>query len=261
MNKQRQLTEYEQELYARNILIPEIGQEGQLALLESRVLVVGAGGLGSPALFYLAAAGVGDIGIADGDKVEMSNLQRQILHGTEDIDVDKTESAKEALMSLRPDLNLQLYPFRLDVGNAGDLAAEFDFVVDASDSFESKFLINDACVRANRPFSHAGIRGLFGQTMTVLPGRSPCYRCVFQEEPEPGKVKGTAEAGVLGCVPGVLGAIQATEAVKYLVGMDGLLTGRLLTYNAASMVFREIKLPPDRRCDTCRDAAVNREDN
>jgi molybdopterin/thiamine biosynthesis adenylyltransferase len=257
MNDQRQLTDYERELFTRNILIPEIGEAGQLALLGSRVLVVGAGGLGSPALFYLAAAGIGNIGIADGDRVEVSNLQRQILHGAGDVGVEKTASAKDTLMHIRPDLKVELFNFRLDGGSARDLVAGFDFVVDASDSFESKFLINDACVGANRPFSHAGIRGLYGQTMTVLPGRSPCYRCVFQGKPEPGKVKGTAQEGVLGCVPGVLGAIQATEAVKYIVGIDGLLTGRLLTYNAANMVFREIKLPPDKRCDTCRDATEN----
>jgi molybdopterin/thiamine biosynthesis adenylyltransferase len=257
MSDQRQLTEYERDLYARNILVPEVGEAGQLALLGSRILVVGAGGLGSPALFYLAAAGIGNIGIADGDRVEVSNLQRQILHGAGDVGVEKTESAKRALMKIRPDMNIELFDFRLDDGNARDLVSGFDFVVDASDSFESKFLVNDACVRANRPFSHAGIRGLYGQTMTVLPGRSPCYRCVFQEKPEPGQIKGTAEEGVLGCVPGVLGAIQAAEAVKFVIGMDGLLTGRLLTYNAAKMVFREIQLPPDKRCETCRGADSN----
>jgi molybdopterin/thiamine biosynthesis adenylyltransferase len=257
MNDGRKLTDYERVLFARNILISEIGEEGQLALLDSRVLVVGAGGLGSPALFYLAAAGVGNIGIADGDRVEVSNLQRQILHGTGDVGIQKTVSAKEALMKIRPDLNIELFDYRLVDGNARDLVGGFDFVVDASDSFQSKFLVNDACVSANRPFSHAGIRGFYGQTMTVLPGRSPCYRCVFQDKPEPGEVKGTAEAGVLGCVPGVLGAIQAAEAVKYIIGMDGLLTGRLLTCDMANMVFREIKLPPGKRCETCRSAAKN----
>lgn len=258
MNDQRHLTDYERERYGRNILIPEIGEDGQIALLESRVLVVGAGGLGSPALFYLAAAGIGNIGIADGDTVEVSNLQRQIIHGIGDVGVKKTKSAENKLRELRPDLELEIFPFRLDEENASDLTAGFDFVVDASDSFESKYLVNDACVRTNKPFSHAGIRGLYGQIMTILPGRSPCFRCVFEDKPEPGQVRGTAEAGVLGSVPGVLGAIQATEAIKYILGMDGqLLTGRLLTYNAADMLFREIRLPPDKRCSLCRDTALD----
>jgi molybdopterin/thiamine biosynthesis adenylyltransferase len=257
MGMKRQLSDYERDLYARNILVPEIGEEGQLALLESQVLVVGAGGLGSPALFYLAAAGVGRIGIADGDRVEVSNLQRQVLHGIDDVGVEKTTSAEETLMRIRPDLDLKLFPFRLDHQNAEEVVSGFDFVVDASDSFESKFLVNDACVSTKIPFSHAGILGLYGQMMTVLPGRSPCYRCVFKDAPEPGKVRTTGEAGVLGGIPGVLGAIQATEAIKYVVGIDGLLTSRILTYNAATMTFREIKLPPNKRCDTCRDPQSN----
>jgi molybdopterin/thiamine biosynthesis adenylyltransferase len=218
---------------------------------------VGAGGLGSPALLYLAAAGVGSIGIADGDRVEVSNLQRQILHGDGDLGKEKTVSAKETLMRIRPDLDMKLFPFRLDSRNAEDVVSEFDFVVDASDSFESKFLVNDACIRAKKPFSHAGILGLYGQTMTVLPGRSPCYRCVFREAPKQGRVKGTGEGGVLGSIPGVLGAIQATEAIKYIVGIDGLLTGRILTYNAATMAFREVRLPPEKRCGTCQEVQVN----
>jgi len=254
MKAHEQLTQYEKDLYTRNILVPEIGEEGQLALLGSRVLVVGAGGLGSPALFYLAAAGVGKIGIADGDRVEVSNLQRQILHGMESVGKEKTASARGTLMRIRPDLDLEIFPFRLNQSNARDTVSGFDFVVDASDSFESKFLVNDACVGTGRPFSHAGVRGLYGQAMTVLPGESPCYRCVFGDVPKSGKAKATGEAGVLGCVAGVLGAVQATEAVKYIVGMGDLLTGRILTWNAATMVFRNVELPRDLRCDTCRAA-------
>ena len=257
MINKRRLSDHEKDLYTRNILIPEIGEEGQLALLDSRVLVVGAGGLGSSALLYLAAAGIGGIGIADGDRVEVSNLQRQIIHGIDDLGRGKTDSAEETLMRIRPDLDMKLFPFRLDSRNAEDVVSGFDFVVDASDSFESKFLVNDTCVRTKRPFSHAGILGLYGQTMTVLPGQSPCYRCVFGEPPEPGRVKGTGEAGVLGSIPGVLGAIQATEAIKYIIGIDNLLTGRILTYNAATMTFREIRLPPEKRCETCEEAQVN----
>jgi molybdopterin/thiamine biosynthesis adenylyltransferase len=257
MEDMRQLTDYERERYARNILVSEIGEEGQAALLESRVLVVGAGGLGSPALYYLASAGVGSLGIADGDRVEVSNLQRQILHGAKDVGEKKTSSAHRTLRRIRPDLKVDLFDFRLDDGNAVDLVAGFDFVVDATDGFGSKFLVNDACVKAKKPFTHAGIRGMFGQVMTVLPGRSPCYRCVFREKPEPGTVKGTAEEGVLGCVPGVLGTIQATEAIKYIIGLqEQLLSGRLLTYDAVKMVFRTVKLPPDMRCAACRGAVA-----
>ena len=254
MRTHRQLTEHQKDLYGRNILVPGIGEEGQLALLGSRVLVVGAGGLGSPVLFYLAAAGVGTLGIADGDRVEVSNLQRQILHGAGSVGEEKTASARDALLRIRPDLEIEFFPFRLDQGNAGETVSGFDFVVDASDSFESKFLVNDACVREGKPFSHAGVRGLYGQAMTVVPGEGPCYRCVFQEAPEGSVKSGGSDSGILGSVAGVLGAIQATEAVKYIIGLGGLLTGRILTWDAVTMVFRNVELPVDLRCDTCRAA-------
>lgn len=253
MSDARQLTDHERDLYARNILVPEIGEKGQVTLLGSRVLVVGAGGLGSPALLYLAAAGVGRLGIADGDRVEVSNLQRQVLHGYRDVGRLKTESAREALGGIRPDLEIETFSFRLDPCSGPEIISGFDFVVDASDSFSSKFLVNDACLRADRPFSHAGIRGLYGQTMTVLPGQSPCLRCLFQDVPEE-KAKGAGgeENGVLGCAAGVIGAIQALEAVKYLVGAGELLAGRVLTFDAAIMRFRIVELPVDKRCDACR---------
>jgi molybdopterin/thiamine biosynthesis adenylyltransferase len=247
----RPLTVTEQETYGRHILIPEIGQEGQARLLGSSVLVIGAGGLGSPALYYLAACGVGRIGIADSDRVELSNLNRQILHGHPDLEESKTSSARRSIEHIRPGIDLEEYPFRIDPENGPDIATSYDFVVEATDNFQSKFLINDICVQAGRAFSHAGILGMYGQTMTVIPGQSPCYRCVFQEAPTPGKVKTAAEAGVLGTVPGVIGAIQATEAIKYLLSMDGLLTGALLTYDAAAMTFRKVRLPMDKRCRVC----------
>lgn len=248
MNELRLLTDHEKELFARNILVPGIGEKGQIALLESRVLVVGAGGLGSPALYYLAAAGVGRIGIADGDRVEVSNLQRQILHRARDVGRQKAESARDALLGIRPDLVIEDFPFRLDRQSARETVSGFDFIVDASDSFNSKLLVNDACVEAGRPFSHAGIRGFYGQAMTVLPGKGPCVRCVFPEVPE----REGEESGVLGCVAGVLGAIQAAEAVKYLLGMGGLLTGTILTFDAATMRFRKVDLPMEKRCEICR---------
>lgn len=247
----RTFTYTERELYSRHLLIPEIGEEGQAKLLDSSVLVVGAGGLGSPALYYLTACGVGRIGIADSDRVELSNLTRQILHDRHDLGEGKTASARRSLERLRPDIEIEEYPFRIDSSNGPDIVQAYDFVVEATDNFQSKFLINDNCVGADKAFSHAGILGMYGQTMTVIPGKSPCYRCVFQKAPAPGKVKTTAVAGVLGTVPGVLGAIQATEAIKYLLGMDGLLTGALLTFDAASMAFRKVRLPMDKRCRVC----------
>jgi len=247
----RQLSDHERDLFSRNIRVPEIGEEGQLALLRSRVLVVGAGGLGSPALLYLAAAGIGKIGIADGDRLELSNLQRQILHGARDVGRLKTESAREALLEFRPDLDVEVLPSRIEPGNAPKVLCGYDFVIDATDSFRSKLILNDACVQTGRPFSHAGIRGFYGQAMTILPGESPCVRCVFPDAPESRERGGE---GVLACVAGVLGSIQAAEAVKYLLGAGDLLTGRILTFDGAAMRFRVVDLPPEKRCEVCRAA-------
>jgi molybdopterin/thiamine biosynthesis adenylyltransferase len=245
------LSDTEREVYSRHLLIPEIGEKGQAKLLGSSVLVIGAGGLGSPALYYLAACGIGRIGVADSDRVELSNLNRQILHGHPDLGQGKTASARSSIEHLRPDIKIEEYPFRIDSKNGPDIVSSYDFVVEATDNFRSKFLINDICVGAGRAFSHAGILAMYGQTMTVIPGQSPCYRCVFQEEPVPGKVKTAAQAGVLGTVPGVLGAIQATEAIKYILGMEGLLTSALLTFDAAAMTFRKVRLPMEKRCRVC----------
>lgn len=245
------MTDTEREIYRRNILLEGVGEEGQRRLLESRVLVVGAGGLGSPALFYLAAAGVGEIGIVDADRVDLSNLQRQILHGQEDVGHPKVDSAGRSLLRLRPDLRLTLHPVRLTEDNAPEILRGFDFVIEATDNFPSKFLVNDACVRAGTAFSHAGILGMCGQTMTVVPGKGPCYRCVFEDVPPAGAVKTTSEVGVLGSVAGVLGAIQATEAIKHILNLGRLLVGRLLTWDALSMTFREVELPPGRQCPVC----------
>lgn len=247
----RKLTETERELYSRNIAISQVGEAGQLKLLQSRVLIIGLGGLGSPALFYLAAGGLGEIGIVDSDRVEFSNLQRQILHGYEDVGKDKTLSAQETVLRLRDDLQLNLYNIKLTSENVGDLIAQYDFIIEATDNFEAKFLINDACVQNGKPFSHAGILGMYGQTMTVVPQNGPCFRCVFEDVPSPGAVETTAEVGVLGTVPGVLGAVQATEAIKYLLNCGRLLVGRLLTWDALTATFREIELPAQKRCPLC----------
>jgi len=181
----RTLSEIEGKIYSRNILIPKIGESGQLKLLESRVLIIGLGGLGSPALFYLAAAGVGNIGAADCDVVDYSNLQRQILHGRKDVGRNKTESAVETISRLNPDIRLEIYG-AISAENIAETIASYDFIVEATDNFKSKFLVNDACMRLGKAFSHAGILGAYGQTMTVVPGQGPCFRCVFQEEPEEG---------------------------------------------------------------------------
>lgn len=249
----KSLTEVEQELYQRNIRIPEVGEEGQLKLLASRVLIIGLGGLGSPALFYLAAGGIGEIGIADGDRVELSNLQRQILHGRKDVGGRKTLSAARSAARLRPDLRLTTYPCRITAANAAEIVAPYDFVIEATDNFPAKFLINDTCVRLGKAYSHAGILGMYGQTMTVVPRKGPCYRCVFGDAPSPDAVPTTREAGVLGTVPGVLGAIQATEAIKYLLNRGRLLVGSLLTWDALAMRFREIPLPRETRCGVCEE--------
>ncbi len=250
------LTDFEKELYYRNIRIPEVGEEGQLKLLRSRVLIIGLGGLGSPALFYLAACGIGEIGIADGDRVELSNLQRQILHGRDDVGREKTDSAARSVARLRPDLRLRTYSCRISEANAAEIITPYDFVIEATDNFASKFLISDACVQLGKAYSHAGILGMYGQTMTVIPGKGPCYRCVFGEVPPTGVVPTTREAGVLGVVPGVLGAIQAAEAIKFLLNRGRLLVGRLLTWDALSMTFREIRLPREARCGMCRASAA-----
>lgn len=244
------MNETEREIYRRNILLPEIGESGQAKLLDSRVLVIGLGGLGSPALFYLAAAGIGEIGIADGDTVDLSNLQRQILHGRADVGKKKTQSARETILRLNPDVRLRDFGI-VSEKNISEVLAPYDFVIEATDNFKSKFLINDACVRLGKPFSHAGILGAYGQAMTVVPGAGPCYRCVFEEEPRKGTYDTTDRVGVLGSVAGLMGTIQATEAIKYLLDIGGLLTGRLLTWDAFSMVFREVKLPADQRCALC----------
>lgn len=245
------LTERQKEIYSRNILVPEIGKAGQEKLQSSRVLVVGAGGLGSPALLYLAANGVGEIGIADHDRVELSNLQRQIVHGVDDIGRAKVESAAETIRRQWPETGIIMHPERIDERSSLLVVDDYDFVIEATDSFRSKFAVNDLCVRAGKPLSTAGILGMYGQTMTVLPGRSPCYRCVFKEEPPEGQVPTTAEEGVLGSVPGVIGAIQATEAIKFITGAGELLTGKLLTFDALDMVFRKVPLSKEKRCDLC----------
>lgn len=237
------LSDEQLERYSRHIILKEIGSRGQKKLLQSRVLIIGAGGLGAPAAMYLAAAGVGTIGIADPDRVELSNLQRQIIHTTDDIGKEKTDSVRETIESLNPDVKVISYPFYLNSTNILEIVVNYDFVIDGTDNFESKFLINDACVLAQKPFCHAGILKFRGQLMTYVPGKGPCYRCIFKNPPAKDAVPSCREAGVVGAIAGVIGSLQALEAVKYLTGAGELLTGCILTYDALSMEFRKVKLP------------------
>jgi molybdopterin/thiamine biosynthesis adenylyltransferase len=236
--------------YSRHILLQDVGVEGQERISSGKVLVVGAGGLGSPVAFYLAAAGVGTIGLIDGDVVDLSNLQRQIIHFTADVGRPKVTSAKEKINQLNPDVEVVTYPSRLTAENAQEVIRDYDFVVDGTDNFPVKFLINDACVITGKPFSHGGILRFEGQTLTYLPG-APCYRCLFHSPPPPNAVPTCSQAGVLGAIAGMLGTIQAAEALKYLTGVGELLTGKLLSFNAKTMTFRAINTKRSEQCPVC----------
>ena len=241
------LTTAQHSRYARHLTLPQIGVEGQQTLLASSVLVIGAGGLGSPAALYLAAAGVGKLGLVDSDVVDLSNLQRQILHSTADLTEPKVESAAGKINALNPDVSVIPYRVRFQAENAGALLKEYQVILDATDNFDSKFVIAEACHAYQKAYIHAGILAFQGQVMTVLPGQSACYRCVFGEAPPPAGVP----AGPLGPVPGVIGAIQAMEAIKYLLKMGDLLTNRLLVFNALTMKFREVPLTRNPHCFIC----------
>lgn len=251
------MTPQQLERYSRHTVIPEIGEEGQARIIASRVLVIGIGGLGSPAAFYLAAAGVGRLGLMDYDTVDLSNLQRQILHATPDLGRLKVESAAEKLAALNPDTDIQLHRQDITAEESASLLQEYDFVISATDNFESKYRINDACVTAGIPFSHGGINGLHGQTVTVFPRKTACFRCIFPEPPAPGVMPPASELGVLGSAAGMLGTIQATEALKFLADFGSPLTDCLLTFNAATMDFQRIKLQRQPDCPACRNDAAH----
>lgn len=240
------------ERYSRHIILKEIGVKGQKKLLNAKVLIIGAGGLGAPAAMYLAAAGVGTIGIADPDEVDLSNLQRQIIHSTEDLGKAKVLSAKETMNRMNPDVQVNTYSIFVSAENIMDLIKDYDFIIDGTDNFPAKFLINDACVMAGKPFSHAGIIRFKGQLMTYVPGMSPCYRCVFKNPPPKDAVPTCKQAGVIGAMGGVIGSLQAMEAIKYITGVGDLLTGYMLTFDAIKMDFRKIRLPKaDGSCAVC----------
>src|ERR671919_859500 len=252
------LTTDQIERYSRQIMVPDLGGKGQLRLRQARVLVIGAGGLGSPAAFYLAAAGIGALGLIDSDQVELSNLQRQILHATPDIGRQKVESARAKLALLNPDVEINPYPARFEDDNGADIARDYHFIIDGSDNFATKFLVNDLAIKLGIAFSHAGIVRLQGQTMTVIPGKSACYRCLFQAPPPPEEILSCEQAGILGAVAGTLGTIQATEAVKYLAGFEeGLITDRLLTYDAKAMKFHSVEIKRNPQCAACGEPKSN----
>ncbi|UCC98654.1 MAG: molybdopterin-synthase adenylyltransferase MoeB [Phycisphaerales bacterium] len=248
------LTEQQMERYSRHIILQQVGGAGQEKLLASKVLLVGAGGLGSPAGVYLAAAGVGTIGIVDGDRVDLSNLQRQIIHHTPDVGEDKVVSAKRKIRTINPDTKVITYDRRAVADNIREIIREYDFVIDGTDNFPAKFLINDACYFEKIPFSHAGILQFDGQMITVLPGQTTCYRCIFGAPPPANTVPSCSQAGVLGVLAGVVGSLQATEAIKYLLGIGELLTGTLLTYNALTLEFRKVRLNRNPDCPLCGEA-------
>ena len=250
--KDMAFTDDQLERYSRHLILKEIGVRGQKKLLAARVLVIGAGGLGSPAAMYLAAAGVGTIGIVDDDVVDLSNLQRQIIHGTGNVGMPKVESAAETVTSINPDVTVKPYHIRVSAGNIAELIAGYDVIVDAADNFSTKFLVNDACVLAGKPYIYGGALRFEGQLMTYVPGRGPCYRCIFRDMPAAGEVPSCKEAGVLGAVVGVIGSMQAVEAVKLILGVGKPLTARLMTFDALAMTCRAVPLPerePD--CPVC----------
>jgi molybdopterin/thiamine biosynthesis adenylyltransferase/rhodanese-related sulfurtransferase len=255
----RTLSAEQKARYSRHLLVPEVGEAGQARLLESKVLLVGAGGLGSPAGLYLAAAGVGTVGLLDSDVVDLSNLQRQVLHTNASVGRPKTESGAATLKALNPDVNVVRHDLRLDSSNVIDVIAPYDVIVDGCDNFSTKYLVNDAAVLTGKTNVYGSIFRFDGQASVFVPGQGPCYRCLFPE-PTPSEMAPSCdEAGVLGVLPGVVGLIQATEVIKVLLGRGETLKGRLLTYDALRMTFREFKVRRDPRCAVCGDAPTIRE--
>lgn len=239
--------------YSRHLALREIGVPGQEKLKAARVLIVGAGGLGSPAALYLAASGVGTIGVIDNDTVDLSNLQRQVLYDTHSVGRAKAQVAKERLLALNPQIELIAHAVELRAANVREVFGNYDLVLDGTDRFTTRYLSNDACVILRKPLVSAAIHRFEGQAMTYVPGRGPCYRCLFPEPPADGLVPNCAEAGVLGVLPGVMGTIQATEAIKLIVGIGEPLLGRFLTYDALSMRFAEFRFTRRRDCAVCGD--------
>ncbi|RME43474.1 MAG: molybdopterin-synthase adenylyltransferase MoeB [Caldilineae bacterium] len=248
----RMLNEEQRARYSRHTIMPEVGEEGQLKLLDARVLIVGAGGLGSPAAIYLAAAGVGTIGLVDFDVVDTSNLQRQIIHRLDAVDRPKVDSARETIAQLNPDVTVLGHQTQLTSENALDIIGQYDLVINGSDNFPTRYLVNDACVLLGKPLVDASIFRFDGQvTVYDTAHGSPCYRCLYPDPPPPGEVPSCAEGGVLGVLPGIIGSLQAVEAIKLILGIGTPLTGRVLQYDALEAEFREFRVRKDPHCPVC----------
>ena len=248
------LTCEEKARYARQLVIPEIGEEGQERLKLSKVLIVGAGGLGSPAAMYLACAGVGTIGLVDEDIVSISNLQRQILHSMDSLGMKKAESGKQTLARLNPHVHVETYSMRLTPESAKGIIADYDLVVDAVDNLTTRYLVNDACVALGKPLVEAGVMRFDGMILTVLPGKGPCFRCVFPSPPPEDTSATAGEIGIFGPIPGMIGCAEALEAVKVLLGMGTPLVGRLLLLSGLDMAWHEVKVSRDLKCPVCGEA-------
>jgi adenylyltransferase/sulfurtransferase len=246
-----ELTPQEVARYSRHLIMPEVALEGQKKLKASRVLLIGAGGLGSPLALYLAAAGVGRIGLVDFDVVDFSNLQRQIIHGTADVGRPKLHSARDRMQAINPEVQLDLFETHLTSANAFDIFKPYDVVIDGTDNFPTRYLVNDACVLLHKPNVYGSIFRFDGQASVFFPPEGPCYRCLYPEPPPPGEVPSCAEGGVLGVLPGLVGCIQATEAIKILLGAGSTLIGRLLLYDAWQMKFQEFKIRRNPKCPLC----------
>ncbi|HKQ61875.1 MAG TPA: molybdopterin-synthase adenylyltransferase MoeB [Candidatus Polarisedimenticolaceae bacterium] len=254
-----QLSPEELQRYGRHLTLPEVGLEGQERLRAASVVIVGAGGLGSPLGLYLAAAGVGRIGLVDFDRVDLSNLQRQVLYGTRDVGRPKLEAARERLSDVNPHVRIETHAVRLVAANVRSILEPYDVVVDGTDNFPTRYLVNDACVLLDKPNVYGSIFRFEGQASVFWAGRGPCYRCLFPEPPAPGSVPNCAEGGVLGVLPALIGAVQATEAIKLILGRGELLVGRLLLCDALEMRFRELRVARDAGCALCGDRPTRRE--
>lgn len=246
-----ELSDIEIERYNRHLIIPEVGVEGQQKLKAARVLIVGAGGLGSPIGMYLAAAGVGKIGIVDFDRVNLSNLQRQVIFSTDDVGKKKTDVMKQRLQKINPNIEIKTYDIKLNTENALGIIKEYDVITDGSDNFATRYLVNDACVLLGKPDVYGSILRFEGQVTVFDSKRGPCYRCLYPEPPAPGSIPTCEEAGVLGVLPGIIGSIQANEVIKYIIGKGDLLVGRLMMFDALKMKFKEITFKKDKNCPVC----------
>lgn len=247
------LTNEQIQRYSRHLIMPEVGVEGQEKLLKASILLIGAGGLGSPLGLYLSAAGVGTLGLVDFDLVDFSNLQRQIIHGTEDVGRPKVESARDRIHSINPETKVNIYTEKLTSENIMKIIKDYDIVIDGTDNFPTRYLVNDACVFTKKPLIYGSIFRFDGQSTVFKTPEGPCYRCLYPEPPPPGMVPSCAEGGVLGILPGIIGVMQATEAIKLILGKGETLIGRLLLFNAMEMRFREVKILRDPECPVCGD--------